>query len=113
MSEVQLKAIEDAIDRLWWHDTPQPITPDEEKQCFDTVRKALEQLRELGWNDIALAPKDGTYVLLYCGMVGVQPHIIVANYFGDGMWATKNLAKYGQDTVTHYMPLPPHPTQKD
>ena len=50
MSEVQLKALE-ALDRLWWHDTPQPITPEEEKQCFDTIRAALNGAGD-GWRSI-------------------------------------------------------------
>lgn len=40
MPEVQLTPLE-ALDRLWWHDTPQPITSEEEKKCFDIIREHL------------------------------------------------------------------------
>lgn len=63
------------------------------------------------WQLIETAPKDGTWILIYCdsGVEKVQWYEIA----GDGQWERSPTAEYdnecGIDDPTHWMPLPEPP----
>lgn len=73
-----------------------------------------------GWQDIATAPKDGTYLLLWeqystnpfvgCWAFGswsVSHEHVDAEGGWDGAIVVDSIS---QDRITHWMPLPPPPT---
>ena len=65
-----------------------------------------------GWRPIETAPKDETYILLYCG-----DDFQAVGYWSTSIWVTKGGAwiydECRSDTVelepTHWQPLPPPP----
>ena len=81
-------------------------------ECYET--KAVEYIRaDLApqWQDIATAPKDGTFILAFGNGVAIHNcHYIAEWSEGDG-W----ICSYSDVDVTpsHWMPLPtpPEPTQ--
>lgn len=73
-----------------------------------------------GWQDIATAPKDGTYLLLWeqystnpfvgCWAFGSWS-VSHEHVDAEGGWDGANVVdSISQDLITHWMPLPPPPT---
>lgn len=79
------------------------------------ITAALAEKDDGGWLPIESAPKDGTYILVYCG-----DDFQAVCYWSDSIWATKGGAwiydECRSDTVelqpTHWQPLPPLPERK-
>lgn len=63
------------------------------------------------WRPIETAPKDGTWVLVFCPRVGRRCHVEVANW-RHGYFMTQH-GSYPLTTgsVTHWMPLPEPPKE--
>lgn len=71
------------------------------------------------WQDIATAPRDGTWVLLAGGSINYgwcrddRPPAVTSQYM-DGCWqfAWYDSGYYGEyETPTHWMPLPSPPRE--
>jgi len=60
------------------------------------------------WEPIETAPKDGTWVLIWCGWVG-HPR---SSAFEHGSWQNLPWIANSKDyNPTHWMPLPAPPTE--
>lgn len=65
------------------------------------------------WQPIDTAPKDGTELLVYCDVR--YPEYYHAQY-SYGIWRLVHVGDYAsgselEDEPTHWMPLPPAPTE--
>ena len=64
------------------------------------------------WQPIETAPKDGTFILTFCGG-GEAWCPTISRWNGDG-WGDEHSTFHiqGLNYPTHWMPLPPPPTQE-
>ena len=72
-----------------------------------------------GWQDIASAPKDGTWILGYEPRRHVEDTIRVwqwvghAGEYGTGLWIDAADSCDADEQPTHFMPLPTPPAKGD
>lgn len=58
------------------------------------------------WEPISTAPKDGTWVLVYCGEIGKQ---MVGFNCDDSYW--ESYPGFNEIKPTHWIPLPKPPKE--
>ena len=64
------------------------FTLEEERGFLDQVRKAYEDLRQMGWQEIEYCPKDGTTFLAICaGWSRVVPCLYRGDWPTGSWWA--------------------------
>lgn len=102
-----------------------PPIPHMEAIAADLIARMDNYIDELegGWQDIAIAPKDGTEILLliplnWCveSKEPKEPRIGNGNYIKSGWWCVKTQTwedrlAFGTRSATHWMPLPQSPQQ--
>lgn len=90
--------------------------------CVDAIDDAIAEIKRLraltAWRDIASAPKDGTYVLLFFPgplMDMESPGLAVGRYYTDsGWWVTAIWASgHPVKQPTHWQPLPEPPVAQE
>lgn len=59
------------------------------------------------WQPIETAPRDGTKFLGYCG------NTIIISHWDDMEWAAQKPSFFPVSIITHWMPLPEAPKEKN
>jgi hypothetical protein len=74
---------------------------------IEAIERIIAALRptDTGWRDIATAPRDGGDILLNCG----TDECAIGRPNGDGTFDDGDFRDH-MDGFTHWMPLPPAPT---
>lgn len=98
----QIAAVRETIEE---HAAPPSRLTGYGKQYLAALRAALATLEATSWRDIASAPKNQTYILLWCG-----GEINVAQWY---VWCDSTAYWYPcpWKDPTHWMPLPAPPEQ--
>ena len=90
------------------------------KECIIAAwNRRATPTAETGWQDMESAPRDGSWVLVYCPML-VGFRIDIAYYGEDerydipGQWMDNDGDSFGRPSIlkpTHWRPLPPPPQE--
>jgi hypothetical protein len=75
---------------------------------LDVCKAARRYAQQDGWRDIESAPKDGTWVLLWCGWQIVGRFVVKGRRVKKG-WTDDMVGLNPIYHVTHWMPLPAAP----
>jgi len=80
VSEAEFDAM---MERIAQHKAALAAEMPTEQDAINTIQRAYERLKELGWNDAIYCPKDGsTFDSIEVGSTGIHP----THYMGE--WAT-------------------------
>ena len=115
-----VNALDHALDRSLYFRTMEASAVDEIDVTRRRARAYLKGAPVSPWRDIATAPKDGTYILVFPALLGAP---LVATWERSGKVPSEGIGHLGfwraalTDELTpyqptHWMPLPPPPSQE-
>ncbi len=90
------------------------VLPPMVEACSEACAKAprFAQLWSVRWQPISTAPRDGREILIWVPESEFEPGYATSARWGGAHWEDNAGLPLWVDNPTHWMPLPPPPTQE-